>query len=241
MLWGFVEIISKPSVKPCQGASHKDLQLLRLHQPRGPEGGNQLQEKKPPFDHGARGRIRGAHFPVCPSAGWSGVTAKRTYQHPQIINSSSTTEILLRADFLPLRDGGGLGGGGALEQSHRTKCFCGKDSAPNRKHQAQEHRPTDPLGGWPRFQFPFSPRGRASKQSRRQKDMPSGRDIQCRAGSDHTLGPSAQAEGRNRPCQCSGVHSWSLTSQRLCYTLNVSRNTLKVVQATSLQERQSKA
>lgn len=135
----------------------------------------------------------------------------------------------------------GLGGGGALEQSHRTKCFCGKDSAPNRKHQAQEHRPTDPLGGWPRFQFPFSPRGRASKQSRRQKDMPSGRDIQCRAGSDHTLGPSAQAEGRNRPCQCSGVHSWSLTSQRLCYTLNVSRNTLKVVQATSLQERQSKA
>lgn len=118
MLWGFVEIISKPSVKPCQGASHKDLQLLRLHQPRGPEGGNQLQEKKPPFDHGARGRIRGAHFPVCPSAGWSGVTAKRTYQHPQIINSGSTTEILLRADFLPLRDGGGLGGGVVPWSSH---------------------------------------------------------------------------------------------------------------------------
>lgn len=123
----------------------------------------------------------------------------------------------------------GAWGGGALEQSHRTKCFCGKDSAPKRKHQAQEHRPTDPLGGWPRFQFPFSPRGRASKQSRRQKEMPSGRDIQCQAGSDHTLGPSAQAEGRNRPCQCSGVHSWSLTSQRLCYTLNVSRNTLEGV------------
>ena len=77
----------------------------------GPEGGNQLQEKKPPFDHGTLGRIRGAHFPVCRSAGWSRVTAKHTYQHPQIINSSSTTEILLRADFLPLRDGGGSGGG----------------------------------------------------------------------------------------------------------------------------------
>ena len=60
---------------------------------------------------------------------------------------------------------GGLGGC-ALEQSHRTKCFCGEDSAPNRKHQAQEHRPTYPLGGWPRFKFPFSPCGRASKQQK---------------------------------------------------------------------------
>ena len=34
MLWGFVEIISKPGAKPWQGASHKDLQLLRLHRPQ---------------------------------------------------------------------------------------------------------------------------------------------------------------------------------------------------------------
>ena len=40
--------------------------------------------------------------------------------------------------------------------------------------------------------------------SRRQREMPSGRDVQCWAGSDHTLGPSDHAEGRNRSCQCSG-------------------------------------
>ena len=110
MLWVFAEIIAKPGVTPGQGLHRKSSSSFISIAHSGPEGGNQLQEKKPPFDHGAPGRIRGAHFPVCPSAGWSGVTAKRTYQHPLIINSGNTTEILLRADFLPLREAGGPGG-----------------------------------------------------------------------------------------------------------------------------------
>ena len=144
MLWGFAEIIAKPGVTPGQGLHTESSSSFISTAHSGPEGGNQVQEKKLPFDHGALGRIRGAHLPVCPSAGWSGVTARRTYQHPLIINSGNTTEILLRADFLPFEKQGARGV--TLEQSHCTKCFCGEDSTPNRKHQAQEHRPTYPSG-----------------------------------------------------------------------------------------------
>ena len=202
MLWGFAEIIAKPGMTPGQGLHTESSSSFISTAHSGPEGGNQVQEKKLPFDHGAPGRIRGAHLPVCPSAGWSGVTARRTYQHPLIINSGNTTEILLRADFLPFEKQGARGGyPGAVTC---TKCFCGEDSTPNRKHQAQEHRPTYPLRGWPRFKFPFSPSGRASKQSRGQRQMPSGRDIHCRAGSDHTLGPLLRLRAEIVPAGAQG-------------------------------------
>lgn len=142
------------------------------------------------------------HFPVCPSAGWSGVTAKCTYQHPQIINSGNTTEILLRADFLPLRDAGGPGG--LPWSSHIAQsASVAKTRPPTGSTRPRNTGPPTPSGaGLDSSSHSLHVGGQAN--SRRQRQMPSGRDIQCWAGSDHTLGPLLRLRAEIVPASAQG-------------------------------------
>ena len=224
MLWVFAEIIAKPGVTPGQGLHRKSSSSFISIAHSGPEGGNQLQEKKPPFNHGAPGRIRGAHFPVCPSAGWSGVTAKRTYQHPLIINSSNTTEILLRADFLPLREAGGPGG--LPWSSHIAQsASVVKTRPPTGSTRPRNTGPPTPSGaGLDSSSHSLQVGGQANRAEDRGKCPVE--ETQCRAGSDHTLGPPLRLRAEIVPAGAQGsTPSHSPPPHRLCHTQNVSQNT----------------
>lgn len=90
-----------------------------------------------------------------PRLGWRGVTAKDTYQHPQIIQCQRLTDLLLRGDFLFLRDRAALPWSKA--QSHKVLLW----QRPDPQQEALGTRAH--LPPWGLAWFPFPPRGERKK------------------------------------------------------------------------------